>query len=430
MARTQASNAARPEDGAGPAPESGYDDETGPREVSTSPIDRIAEDMQALAGVGGRFAGAEGERAMLHAVRERLPGGPASGRIEGFVSHTAPALVQGLHAFALLLAGLLGLFLPAPGAILCALVTLSLLGDGTGRMSLFRWLLPQAASYNLVARRPTAGFAAGSVVIVAPLDTPRWRAMRLPLVRGRRPMRVLFGAGIVVTAMLVLRSLAEPWGPRTLEIYGFAMLVLAAGVVLSVVAQRRSGDGRGDVTAPAAVLEVMRRFSTRPVPGVDLWLAFTGCSHAWQGGMNAFLALHARSLREPCLVIALDQPGRVPLRAVVSEGVLFPQHHRPTGPALVERLRWAGVTVAPIDLPGATDAQAALLRGYRALALAGGEGPPSAESTGRVVDVLETVVRWFADDLARVAVDRPALEGLARATRTEPAAEADEEVAR
>lgn len=360
---------------------------------------------------------------MLHAVRERLPGGVV-GRIEGFVAHTAPNLVLGLHDLALLVAGVIGFWFPQVGAIVGAITTLSLLAEGSGHMSLFRWLMPKAASYDFVARRPPDArdgvheSPLGTIVFAAPLDAPSWKPMDVPWVRGQRPLRATLAAALVVTAFSTLRSLAEPWGPRTLEIYVIALLILAAGWGLGFLAHRRPGTGRDSGSAAAVQLELIRRFRDAPVPGVDVWFAFTGCAHAYQGGMDAFLQLHAKTLTDPVLVVALSDPGRMPLRAVVAEGQLFPQHHRPTGPALVERLRWAGVIVPPIDLAGATDARAALLRGYRAVGLCGGEGPIAPETASRAADVAETLGRWFGDDLARVAVNRPALEELARATMT------------
>jgi hypothetical protein len=234
---------------------------------------------------------------------------------------------------------------------------------------------------------------------------------------------------VVVTAMLALWSLAEPVGTRTFEIYVIALIILASGMALGMLAHRRPGDGKDDGSGPSVVLELVRRLRDQPVPHLDVWFAFTGCGRAYQTGMEHFLALHSKTLVDPVLVIALDDPGRMPLRAVVSEGPLFPQRHRPTGPALIERLGWAGVLVPAIDLTDATDARTAMLQGYRALAVCGGEGPASPEAAGRAADVLETMARWYADDLARIAISKPGLEQLARATTEvtpRPALERDE----
>lgn len=368
-------------------------------------------DMEALSELTGRYAGTEGERAMLHAVRERLPESVDS-RIEGFVSHVSPAFVYGLHLALLLVFGLLGLWFPKIASLLCAVVVLSLVGEGTGRFVLLRRALPKAASYNLVVHQNSAG-SLGAVVIATPLDLATWKPQRRWA--GWRPLQVVFGAAVVLLVMLLLRSLGVLFGPRTFELYGAALAVLAlAGVVGGL--SYRSGEGSDDAGGPAAVLELVRHLVDDPVPGLDVWFAFTGCGHAFHGGMDAFLALHEDSLPEPCLVIAVDEPARPPTRAAISEGSLVAQHHRPTGPALVERLRWAGVFVPPIDLGRPTDARAALVRGYRALAFTGGDGPPTPEAGERVVDVVLNVIRWYGEDLARVADVRPALQELARAT--------------
>ena len=142
-------------------------------------------------------------------------------------------------------------------------------------------------------------------------------------------------------------------------------------------------------------------------------VVFAGCSRAYQGGMKAFLQLHRKTMADPCLVIALEEPGSSPLHAAVSEGSLVVQHHRATGPALVERLGWAGVRLPMVDRGGATNARAALLAGYRALALVGGDDRPSMEDAEHAVDVLETLVRWYGEDLARLPLDREALAELA-----------------
>lgn len=370
--------------------------------------------MAEFSRVERRFAGSEGEREMLHAVRRRLPEGLV-GRIEPFVSHTSPALVAAVHDLILVVAGLLGLWRPWAGLPFALLVTGALVAEGTGRTSAVRWLMPMSPSYNFVVR-PRVGPSQGSIVFTTPLDSAPIEPMDLPWLRRIRPMRATLAAATLITAMLSLRTLAEPWGPRTFELYVIALVVLAGAMALGIVAHRRPGPGTDDGSGAAALLELMRRLDQEPIPGVDVWFAFTGCGRSYQGGIQAFLTLHTRALRDPALICSVVEPGRVALRAVVSEGPLYPQAHRPTGPALIERLRWAGVGVPSVDHPDPSDARAARVMGFRAISFRGGDGTSSAEATARATDVLETVARWYADDLARIAVSRPALEQLAKAT--------------
>lgn len=370
--------------------------------------ERTRDDLDALSRVAHRYAGTEGEREMLHQVRSRLPEGARS-RIEGFVAWTSPGLVVGAHALALLVSGVLGLWHPLISALACGLFTLSLIGEGGGRYSLLRRVLPKSASYNLVWRHEGEA-PLGTLVIAAPLDTPRWRPERPRWLK--RPMRLVLVAAVVVTAVVTLRALAEPWGRPTQGMYVGSLVVLGAAVAIGAIAHRRAQGVQEDASGPAALLELVRRFERDPPPGLDVWAVWTGCGHAYQNGMHAFLAMRRGRLKEPVLVLALDDPGRAPLRAVVSEGPLWAQHHRPTGPALVERLRWAGLELQQKDTAGITDARAAMLWGYRALGLSGGYGPTTAEDTLRAVEVTEAIARLYAEDLRRVPDLHPSLRHL------------------
>jgi len=365
--------------------------------------------MEELAAVEHRHAASEGERRMLHAVKSRLPGS-VRGRIEGFVAWNSPVIVIGFHALGLLAAGVLGLAYPMIGAGLCAAFTVSLFAESTGNFSLFRRVAPKSPSYNLIVpmERPKA---LGTVVISAPLDAPTWRPDSPKWLR--RPLKAVLGSAVVVTTLLFLNVLAQPWGRPTQGMYITALGVLAITVGLGVIMRRRSQSVGEDASGPAVLLELVRRFSDDPPEHIEVWAVFTGCGHAYQNGMAAFLAMHGSSLPEPVFVLALDDPARAPLGGVVSEGPLYAQHHRPTGPALVERLRWSGVEIPAIDKAGVTDARAALLFGYRALALSGDDdAEPDPIAGERACSVAERIVRWFDADLARVADDAPLFESV------------------
>jgi hypothetical protein len=224
-------------------------------------------------------------------------------------------------------------------------------------------------------------------------------------------------------ALLVLRALADPWGTATASLYAAALFTIAGSGLLMFLVRRRPGDGREDGSGIAAALTLMERLTIDPLPGVATWFVFTGCGRANQDGMRAFLEVKGRAAPRPLLVLALVEPGAGAVRAAVSEGRLFAQGHRPTGPALIERMRWAGVTVPEVDRAEPTDARQAMLLGHRAVALVGGDEPTSAQTTEQAVDIAETMTRWYAEDLHHVADERPGLEELARATgREAPAA--------
>jgi hypothetical protein len=383
----------------------------------------LGSDIEALSAVSGRFAGTEGELRMLDAVRKRLDD-PARGEVEGFVAHTDPMLPLGIHAGLLLFCGVLGLWSAAVALLMALMVTLSLVAEGLGYTSAVRWLMLKAPSYNLVV--PISEPAAiGTVVISAPLDVARWRWTWPNVLRWWRPVQAVALSGVVIAAMNAMRLLGEPLGLRMGQLYVAAVLVLVVTLTLGAVAHRRVGTGADDSTGPAVLLELLRRFDAAP-PAVDVIVLFTGCGRAFQDGIRHFLALHD-NLAGPVLVLSLDDPGRTPLQAVVAEGPLVRVRHRWTGPALVERLRWAGVVIPEVRRRNVTDAWAAYNAGYRAVALAGGPGAGTAEAAGRAADVAETIVRWYSEDVARVADDRSSLEELAFALSRRGGRDPDQE---
>jgi len=365
-------------------------------------MERIAADLQALTAVPERYAGTEGERAMLHAVRARLPEGVA-GRIEAFVDHISPALWSGVHAALLLLAGAGGYWHPGIGALACFVVTLSLLGEGLGRFRLMRWWAPRTPAYNLAVKHPMPEVF-GTIILTTPLDSPRWRPQSRRWV-SFRPMQIEFGAAMLVTFLLVLRFLAEPWGKPSISLYLAALAVLAGSVVVGALAHRAS-SAIEEASGPVTLLELTRRFNERPVPGLQVWTVWTACGRAYQGGMRAFLELHGPHLPSPALVIALDEAGRQPLYAVTSEGQLIPQSFRSTGPALVERLRWAGHDVPVVSRGTSTDARVAMIKGYRAISFLGGESEATPQGVIMSADLIEQMVRMYGEDLQRLVSKR------------------------
>lgn len=374
----------------------------------------IALDLEELGSIEQRFAGTAAERRALEAVRDRLAD-VAPARVEGLVGHPLPLLVLGLHGGLLFLAGLLGVFFPKTGVLLCLAVGVSLVGEGTGRFGALRAWLPGVPSYNLVVPPREEGAPLGTVVIATPLDVPRWRPPRLRW--PRRPLAGVLGSAALL-CVLLLMLLIEPWNHVLSGLYAAALVVTAVAATGVVLSRREPRRVEADASGLAVTLELVRRLRVRPLAGVATWTVFTGCGRAHQDGITSFLQLRGQRLKRPVLVVAVVEPGRPTLSAVLTEGPLFPQHHRPTGPALIERMRWAGVRIPEVDRPEPTDARAAMILGFRGLALAGGEGTSTPESCRRAADVIEAALRWYREDLARVEGDRVSVAGLAEPTES------------
>jgi hypothetical protein len=376
--------------------------------------DIIAADLEELGSIEQRFAGTAAERRALEAVRARLVD-VAPGRVEGLVGHPMPLLVLGLHGVLLFGSGMLGMMFPKVGVLACLAVSISLIGEGTGRFGALRAWLPRVPSYNLVVPPKEEGSTLGTVILATPLDVPRWRPPRLRW--PRRPlMGVLVSAGLLCALLLML--IIEPWNHVLAGLYAGALVVTAITATGVVLSRREPRRVEADASGLAVTLELVRRLRARPLPGVATWTVFTGCGRAHQDGIASFLRLRGERLRRPVLVVAVVEPGRPSLSAVLTEGPLWPQHHRPTGPALIERMRWAGVRIPEVDRTEPTDARAAMILGFRGLALAGGDGASTPESCVRAADVVETVLRWYRDDLARVEGDRVTVAALVDPTET------------
>ena len=160
----------------------------------------IQADMAALSGYDGRFPASEGERAMLHGVKERIPSG-SEPIVEGFVSPKHPEVMVGLHVTILFLGGLVGFWWPIWGGALTGMATLALLAETTGRFSLAHWVMMKLAAYNLVVRvgvpEPQA-----TIVLSTPLDVPKFKKWETRWVRWtRRPLQWVFGAAMVLLSL-------------------------------------------------------------------------------------------------------------------------------------------------------------------------------------------------------------------------------------
>lgn len=205
--------------------------------------DPIQADLHAFRTCGGRFAAEEGEREMLHAVRARLCETDEF-TTEGFVSPAYSEVFVGVHVALLLLGGIVGFWWPIGGGAITALGTLGLLAETTGRFSWAHVTLMKRAAYNLVVRQRVPD-SKGSIVLTTPLDVPRYKKWETPWIRWtRRPLQWVFSAAMVLLALMVLRALGEPLGPRTRDLHLVAVGILAVSVSVGLVAYRRQSQGR------------------------------------------------------------------------------------------------------------------------------------------------------------------------------------------
>jgi len=351
--------------------------------------------LDRLGALRERFATSDQERGALDVVASLLPE-EAHARVEGFVGHPNPVAMLGVHGVFILASTILGLWYPSIGAFCCLLVTASLVAEGTGRRGMLRWWLPRHPSYNLVVPEPM-GSAQGTIVLTTPLDVPAWpmRASHGP----RRPFLWIGVSAVTLSLMMLLRTTSQQFDAPLLFVYAFTLVVMAATSVVGLIARRGIPKAEGDPSGMGTLLQLRERLEADRPPGLGIWYLFTGCGRGHHEGIEAFLRVKGPRLKKPVLVVSLVDTGRAPLRATLTEGPLWPQHHRPTGPSLVERLRWTGWKVRLVDLPESTDARAASRLGYRAIGLVGGRSESTPEAMEKAGAFAEALVRQFAADV-------------------------------
>lgn len=355
--------------------------------------------MSNLGFAEDRFAGTEGERAALHAIRQELPTAGWLTRVEGFVAHVHRDWIVLGHALGIALLVLLALVFPTWAAVLALIVGASLAAECLhSRWSLRTWLI-KAPSYNLTSRNQVPEPSA-SVVITAALDATRGPRPS-PLARSwhRRTVQWVVGSCAIGWVLILAHRLDVAFNLIPVEVlYGALGLIALTSMVRVLMLARRNSNASVDGGGVETVLELMRRFSENGVPGVEIWTSFTGCSDEVGAGMEAFIDLHQRSLADPALFIHVDHPDYRPLVAYTSCGSPFSVPMRATGPGLIERLRWAGLDILERSEPRPSNAYAATLAGHRALTIAGGNGPAPEGALDETCDIVEVLIRLFGQD--------------------------------
>lgn len=287
--------------------------------------EQVAADVRALAGMVRDSADA-GERAAATWVAERLnAAGVADVALE-------PYRWPRTYAWAHLAHALCGL---SRRRWVRAAAAASYELEVSGRLQWLPRLLPRGRGLNVVARVPSAGRTARTLVLVAHLDAQRsgliWdpRLLEAGVRRERRSMSPAAAAGAAAIAL------------------GFRPLVALHAALLLDTATRPTVPGANDnASGIAALLEVARRLAPEPLPGTEVLLVFPGAEEAGMGGMRQVLRDHPLDPART-FVLGLDTVGSGTPVLAATEGGVLPHHYRDEDLALVER----GAEVAGVPAP-------------------------------------------------------------------------------
>jgi len=237
--------------------------------------------------------------------------------------------------------------------------------------------LPGGQSQNVVGTRPAAQESYQHLVLTAHLDSARASLPFHPrLIGSLRRTFLLTAAAIIALPILVGMGWwigqawlwYAQWAPAAL--LALALLTLLhRDILMPCVA------GANDNASGVAVLLHMAQ-ELKGLQNTDLWLVATGCKEAGLHGVRHFLRQYPFP-RDHTYLVNLDTVGRGQLYLIVREGMLWTHRADPHLDELAGRAEADDITI-DAD-PRAyrllnSDAQAAMIRGFRAITVTALEG--------------------------------------------------------
>lgn len=278
--------------------------------------------------IGARGSGTEEERQAAEYVKRILNELDIAIEEQPFRSPASAwrpfAAGLGMAALASLIAPL---FIPASSllamVLLVACIWLSI-REGLLRDTIWRQILPQVDSQNVIGRLRPNEEAKQTIVVVAHLDSHRTPYFH----RSRRrqswfgTMIIIAEIGALVNAVLyfALSISGEMW--LWWVSLPFALLHLVMTVVCAAVDRTPFSPGANDNAAAVGVaLQVASELGKRRLANTDIVFLFSGCEEVGAYGMREFLRAYGRGL-EGARFIDLEMVGQGVPAVVIKEGLI------------------------------------------------------------------------------------------------------------
>jgi hypothetical protein len=302
------------------------------------PTDRLAADVEALAGMPRGSASREEQDAARWAAARLEECGAAGAGVERYRSRATNSWSFAGHS-AVALAGQLSGGLMGAGAALLALVSLE--RDASGRFP-WRWrLLGGSEGASAFGRIPASGERRGTVVIVAHIDTAKTGLAWHPRVTqfgaqrnlSKRRMEPVMGLQALAIAASALAALLPRRSPvrRLVGLPAAALNLLAIALNLDIARSPAVPGANDNASGVAAALALTRAFAAQPPRNVDLEIALVGGEESGMGGFHAWLERRNAAL-DPSrtLVIGIDTVGSGTPIVAEAEGAMA-THRYPEG---------------------------------------------------------------------------------------------------
>jgi hypothetical protein len=225
----------------------------------------------------------------------------------------------------------LSVTVPAAGAALVLLATVSAFGDLTGGFLLVRRLTGRRASQNVSS--PEGGDKPGTVVLTAHYDAGRGGA-----IFGRRvhdspvgPFAVFFWSMFVVLLCTIPRLAGfEGMGLTVVQFIPTVILIASVPLLVDVALSGPVRAANDNASGVATVLRLAERYGGR-LEHFDVWVVFPGADEALLLGTREWLRGHKREL-DPELTVFLnvEAAGAGTVRWMEKDGLVFGLRYHPT----------------------------------------------------------------------------------------------------
>ncbi|MBK7974912.1 MAG: M28 family peptidase [Deltaproteobacteria bacterium] len=256
-------------------------------------------------------------------------------------------IAAGLLGIAGGIAGLAGRELLAIGALLVSIVAVADEVQNGPRV-LRRLLRRKRRTVNVVARVGDPD-APRTIVLMAHHDAAktghlfdqtllkkiyaRWPAF----VHARRSAPPEWWIGVIAPAVAILGVVT---GQGWLISLGIAGIVAGVALLADIERSETVPGANDNLSGVAALVAIAEELSSRPVPGLDVWIVSTGAEETLQDGIRGFMARHGEELqRRRAVTLNFETVGSPHLGLLEGEGPLWMEDYR--GP-------WLRDTIASI----------------------------------------------------------------------------------
>lgn len=318
-----------------------------------------------------------------------------------------------------------------PGALAMSLLALAgFVAEVLSLPALSAWL-PGGKSQNIVGTRPAAQEPRQHLIVMAHLDSPRSALFFHPrfVAHFHRFFLLTAIAMLALPVLIILAwTLNAPWLWYVQWAPAAYLTLIVLLLIHSETLMPHTAGANDNASGVAVLLRLAQELDN--LQHTNLWLVSTGAKEAGMAGARSFLRQYPFP-KERSYILNLDGVGRGQVCIIVEEGMLWSHQ---ADPFLVELAGQADAGDIRIDAEPRTyhllntDAQVALVRGFRALTIMALEqgGPSNWHWSSDTVDQIEPLLPDRATRLVR-GIARRLDRGIGASQAEEAPRQADSE---